>query len=159
MYMIEWENMSLERRSLDVSLSLGHTKTTAHCFKFHDISAWLSQSFTEFCSVNSLTATADNTQLVYNFQFRLKKNKFRKRRRRRNSLQLREKHNWRSIMDTGNRKYLPNPRDTAGILSVIFYVWTLPLFRKGYEKILELSDVFHPRRGDRSETLGQRLEQ
>lgn len=69
---------------------------------------------------------------------------------------IREK---KSIMDTGHRTYLPNPSDSAGILSKIFYIWTIPLFRKGYAKILELSDVYQPLRVDRSETLGQRLEQ
>lgn len=62
-------------------------------------------------------------------------------------------------MDTGNREYLPNPRDSAGVISVVFYLWMIPLFRKGYYKILELSDVYLPRRADRSITLGQRLEQ
>lgn len=62
-------------------------------------------------------------------------------------------------MDTGNRKYLPNPRDSAGILSTILFMWTIPLFRKGYNKVLDLSDVYQLRREDRSEILGQRLEQ
>lgn len=62
-------------------------------------------------------------------------------------------------MDTGNREYLPNPRDSAGIFSVIFYLWLIPLFRKGYTKVLELSDVYQACRGDRSEAVGQRLQE
>lgn len=62
-------------------------------------------------------------------------------------------------MDTGNRTYLPNPRESAGIFSVVFHIWTIPLFRKGNAKILELNDVYQPLRVDRSQTLGHRLEQ
>lgn len=62
-------------------------------------------------------------------------------------------------MDTGNREYLPNPRDSAGIFSVTFYLWLIPLFRKGYSKVLELSDVYQARRCDRSKTLGQQLQE
>lgn len=62
------------------------------------------------------------------------------------------------IMNTGTRTYLPNPRDSAGTFSKIFYIWTIPLFRIGYGKILELNDLYQPLRVDRSKTLGQRLE-
>lgn len=61
-------------------------------------------------------------------------------------------------MDTGKRKYLPNPRENVNILSVVFFAWTIPLFRKGYSKILEVNDVFQPLKVDRSELLGGRLE-
>lgn len=61
-------------------------------------------------------------------------------------------------MDTGKRKYLPNPQENANCLSRIFYAWTIPLFRKGCSKVLELEDVFQPLQVDKSENLGQRLE-
>lgn len=61
-------------------------------------------------------------------------------------------------MDTGKRQLQPNPRDSANILSIIFFCWTLPLFRKGYRKVLGMEDVFEPRHVDSSELLGQRLE-
>lgn len=61
-------------------------------------------------------------------------------------------------MDPGKRKYLPNPRENANIFSVLFFTWTMPLFRKGYAKVIELDDVFQPLEVDKSECLGQRLQ-
>lgn len=62
------------------------------------------------------------------------------------------------VMDTGKRKYLPNPRENANILSVVVFAWIIPLFRKGYNKVLDLEDVLKPLDVDTSECLGQRLE-
>lgn len=62
------------------------------------------------------------------------------------------------IMNTGTRTYLPNPRESAGTFSKIFYIWTIPLFRIGYGKVLELNDLYQPLSVDRSKTLGLRLE-
>lgn len=61
-------------------------------------------------------------------------------------------------MESFRRKLPPNPREKANILSVLLFTWTLPLFRKGYAKILELEDIFQPLTSDRSESLGDRLE-
>lgn len=60
-------------------------------------------------------------------------------------------------MESAKRKLPPNPREKANILSVLFFVWTLPLFKKGYAKVLELEDIFQPLTCDRSESLGNRL--
>lgn len=61
-------------------------------------------------------------------------------------------------MESTRRKLPPNPRENANFLSVLFFVWTLPLFKKGYAKVLELEDIFQPLTSDRSESLGNRLE-
>lgn len=61
-------------------------------------------------------------------------------------------------MDGGKRKFLPNPREKANLLSIIFFWWTLPLFRKGYANVLDVEDIYQPLSIDRSESLGERLE-
>lgn len=61
-------------------------------------------------------------------------------------------------MDTGKRRFLPNPRDKANFFSVLFFSWTYPFFRKGYHKVLGVEDVYQPCQVDGSELLGQRLE-
>lgn len=61
-------------------------------------------------------------------------------------------------MEATRRKLLPNPREKANILSVLFFAWTVPLFKKGYAKILQLDDVFQSLNVDKSELLGDRLE-
>lgn len=53
---------------------------------------------------------------------------------------------------------LPNPRESANILSQLFLTWTIPLFVKGYKKELEMEDVYQPLNEDRSDSLGDRLE-
>lgn len=61
-------------------------------------------------------------------------------------------------MESNHCQLPPNPRESAHVLSVVFFTWTLPLFKKGYEKILKLGDIFQPLITDRSDTLGDRLE-
>lgn len=61
-------------------------------------------------------------------------------------------------METTKIKLPENPRETAGFFSILFFTWTLPLFKKGYAKILELEDMFRPLNVDRSDQLGNRLE-
>lgn len=62
-------------------------------------------------------------------------------------------------METNQPMLSTNPRESANFLSVLFFYWTLPLFRKGYSKILELDDLFQPLNADKSEILGDRLEE
>lgn len=58
-----------------------------------------------------------------------------------------------------SRKTLPrNPREKSNILSILLFTWTIPLFKKGYTKILEWDDIFQPLPYDKSELLGDRLE-
>uniref|UniRef100_A0A0P6IW43 Putative abc transporter c family member n=1 Tax=Aedes aegypti TaxID=7159 RepID=A0A0P6IW43_AEDAE len=61
-------------------------------------------------------------------------------------------------MESIRRKLATNPREKANILSVLTFWWTIDLFRKGYNKVLELQDLFKPLEVDKSEALGDRLE-
>ncbi|EAT42552.1 AAEL005937-PA [Aedes aegypti] len=47
-------------------------------------------------------------------------------------------------MESIRRKLATNPREKANILSVLTFWWTIDLFRKGYNKVLELQDLFKP---------------
>lgn len=62
-------------------------------------------------------------------------------------------------MDTSRRKLPENPREKAGLLSILLFYWTIPLFKKGYGKILQLDDIFKPLKSDQSELLGNRLDE
>lgn len=61
-------------------------------------------------------------------------------------------------MQSSKHTLLPNPREKSNIISNLTFAWTIPLFQKGYTKILELSDVFRPLNCDQSKLLGDRLE-
>lgn len=61
-------------------------------------------------------------------------------------------------MESTKRKLPPNPREKTNLLSLLFFTWTIPLFKKGYGKVLELEDIFQPLKSDRSDKLGDRLE-
>lgn len=61
-------------------------------------------------------------------------------------------------MESGHRKLLKNPRRSANLLSVLFFGWTVPIFKKGYTKLLHPNDVFEPLDTDKSKMLGDRLE-
>lgn len=61
-------------------------------------------------------------------------------------------------MEAARKKLPPNPRENSSILSILSFAWTLPLFKKGYTKELELDDIFQPIISDKSNLLGQELE-
>lgn len=61
-------------------------------------------------------------------------------------------------MDTSKLHENPNPRDSANPISVLFFWYTIGMFRKGYTKVLETADLYNPLRADRSTCLGNRLE-
>lgn len=61
-------------------------------------------------------------------------------------------------MESTQYKLPPNPRDSANCLSKMLFAWTLPFFKKGYNKVLKLEDLFQPMKCDKSELLGNRLE-
>lgn len=61
-------------------------------------------------------------------------------------------------MESSRRVLSVNPREKSNIFSIITFAWTIPLFKKGYSKTLELGDVFQPLKCDRSELLSERLE-
>lgn len=60
-------------------------------------------------------------------------------------------------METTQPKLLSNPCESASILSKLTFFWTLPLFKKGYSKILELCDLYETLHEDRAAILGERL--
>ncbi|KAI2474192.1 ATP-binding cassette sub-family C member 4 [Diabrotica virgifera virgifera] len=61
-------------------------------------------------------------------------------------------------MDSTEVQNNPNPRETAGILSIMFFGFTIPTFRTGMKKQIGVEDVYNTLRSDRSEYLGDRLE-
>lgn len=61
-------------------------------------------------------------------------------------------------MESVKRKMSANPREGANIFSILLFSWTIPIFKRGYSKVLELGDIFRPLNADRSELLGNRLE-
>ncbi|GAB0087984.1 multidrug resistance-associated protein 4 [Sergentomyia squamirostris] len=62
-------------------------------------------------------------------------------------------------METAQRNFLTNPREKANIFSILTFWWTIKLFKTGYRKVLDLGDLYRPRNEDRSEILGNRLEE
>lgn len=61
-------------------------------------------------------------------------------------------------MESGRRKLQANPRATANFFSIVFFGWSIPLFKRTYNKVLDATDVSEPLTEDRSSTLGDRLE-
>ncbi|RZB39027.1 multidrug resistance-associated protein [Asbolus verrucosus] len=61
-------------------------------------------------------------------------------------------------MDITKEHYNPNPREKANPLSVIFFTYTIGMFKKGYSKTLDVDDLYSPIKSDRSTVLGDRLE-
>lgn len=57
-----------------------------------------------------------------------------------------------------DQKNEENPREKANFLSTLSFFWTIDLFRKGYSKELEISDLYKPLKCDESDRLGDRLE-
>lgn len=61
-------------------------------------------------------------------------------------------------MESGHRKLVKNPRQSANLISIIFFGWSIPILKKTYHNILHPNDAFEPLDEDRSENLGNRLE-
>lgn len=61
-------------------------------------------------------------------------------------------------MESFQRQLPPNPSEKANFLSIVFFMWTIPLFKKGYYKVLQLNDIFQPLTRDKSKVLGDQLE-
>jgi ATP-binding cassette subfamily C (CFTR/MRP) protein 4 len=61
-------------------------------------------------------------------------------------------------MEQNDQKVSDNPREKANFLSIITFFWTIPFFKKGYSKVLELEDLYKPLKSDESANLGDRLE-
>lgn len=61
-------------------------------------------------------------------------------------------------MESTRRKLSPNPCEKTNFLSLLFFAWTIPIFKKGYAKVLEFHDIYQPLKSDKSDSLGDRLE-
>lgn len=61
-------------------------------------------------------------------------------------------------MESIQRKLPANPGEKINIFSCLLFTWTIPLFKKGYAKVLQLDDIFQPLNCDKSDVLGDRLE-
>lgn len=61
-------------------------------------------------------------------------------------------------MELGERKLQENPRQSANLISILFFGWSIPIFKKTYNKTLDSNDACEPLLQDRSIELGNRLE-
>ncbi|KAI2474047.1 ATP-binding cassette sub-family C member 4 [Diabrotica virgifera virgifera] len=61
-------------------------------------------------------------------------------------------------MEMTKEKYNPNPRETANIISALFFGYTYDVFKKGLSKTLEVDDLYNPLKSDRSKVLGDNLQ-
>ncbi|XP_036142951.1 multidrug resistance-associated protein 4-like isoform X2 [Monomorium pharaonis] len=61
-------------------------------------------------------------------------------------------------MDKNTNDMKENPRETANILSILFFWWMRELFMTGAKRDLEESDIYRPVKGDESEKLTDHLE-
>lgn len=61
-------------------------------------------------------------------------------------------------MEQNEQKNADNPRENANIVSTLTFWYALGLFRKGYNKVLGIDDLFKPLKVDESAALGDRLE-
>lgn len=61
-------------------------------------------------------------------------------------------------MESGRRKLQENPRQSASLISIIFFGWSIPIFKRTYDKALDANDASEPLTVDRSSELGDRIE-
>lgn len=61
-------------------------------------------------------------------------------------------------METSKKIVSVSPRKSANFISVLFFAWSIPIFKKGLEKQLDSSDIYEPLEEDCSDQLGNRLE-
>lgn len=61
-------------------------------------------------------------------------------------------------MESAKLKLPSNPRETANVLSKLFFAWMIPFFKTGYKHVLRINDMYEPLASDKSELLGNRLE-
>lgn len=62
-------------------------------------------------------------------------------------------------MESVQLKRPPNPCEKANLLAKIFFTWVLPIFQRGYKNAIKIDDIYEPLSCDRSESLGNRLEE
>lgn len=61
-------------------------------------------------------------------------------------------------MEQSEQKNADNPKENANFVSILTFWYTFGLFKKGYNKVLEINDLFRPLKVDESGSLGDRLE-
>lgn len=61
-------------------------------------------------------------------------------------------------MDKNEKREAKNPRDGANLLSVLLFGWLWKIFRIGYKRELEHSDLFSPLDSHASQIIGDKLE-
>ncbi|XP_035703251.1 multidrug resistance-associated protein 4 isoform X2 [Folsomia candida] len=61
-------------------------------------------------------------------------------------------------MDFTETKLKRNPVEKANPISRLFFLWLVPLFRKGYKQDLVFQDLYTVIKSDHAETLGDKLE-
>nr|CAD7398178.1 unnamed protein product [Timema poppensis] len=61
-------------------------------------------------------------------------------------------------MESVKRKIQQNPREHTNLISVLFFWWTVDLFKKGFKQDLSQDDLFEPLSKDKSQHLGDKLE-
>lgn len=61
-------------------------------------------------------------------------------------------------MELGKIRLKRNPRESANLISILFFGWAIPFFKTAYKKTLNPSDVYEPTSSDHSCVLGNRLE-
>lgn len=62
-------------------------------------------------------------------------------------------------MDSSRKPEKSNPRNNANILSQLTFIWSIPLMYKGSKSGLHTDDLTKCLNQDRSEDLGDRLEE
>ncbi|CRK98089.1 CLUMA_CG011457, isoform A [Clunio marinus] len=61
-------------------------------------------------------------------------------------------------MEQYEQENVANPKEKANVFSVLTFWYTIKMFKKGYNKVLEVNDLFVPMKADESSGLGDRLE-
>ncbi|CAG9819495.1 unnamed protein product [Phaedon cochleariae] len=61
-------------------------------------------------------------------------------------------------MDSSKKHVRESPEVKANFLSKLFFCWILPFFKIGYQKDLDVQDLYNATKGDLSGTLGDELE-
>ncbi|XP_032671366.1 probable multidrug resistance-associated protein lethal(2)03659 [Odontomachus brunneus] len=62
------------------------------------------------------------------------------------------------MINDGHKKYPKNPRQNANVISLLTYWWTRKIFRVGYKKELEETDLYATLTQDRASYLGELID-
>lgn len=62
-------------------------------------------------------------------------------------------------MESNRIRLQPNPSENANCLSKMFFTWIFPFYKMRHKNAINMGDVYEPLKCDRSELLGNRLEE